>query len=267
MFGLLGRNGSSMSTDLLYIGLKNALLQDACALCWRMEDQTRRAVVNFLREGKSDGQVFLSLVRSFGLCQRHAWLLAEIEPEEFGDGMSTATLYEGLVTHWFRAIRWEPPTGRHARRRWWPFHRTENRTRKWAERLIEQLNPKDACHLCVQLVNYERILAWGLQRFLSQAHGDDVFHELFRKSWGLCFPHFRMVLGEVEDAAALDILIEVQRERMESVSKGVQEYLRKHDYRFAHEPYGPERDAWVRAIALFSGGMPSQVSTRHANGE
>jgi hypothetical protein len=31
------------------------------------------------------------------------------------------------------------------------------------------------------------------------------------------------------------------------------EFIRKQDYRFAHEAYGSEADAWQRAIALLVG--------------
>jgi len=254
-----------MGADLLCIELKNALLQSACPLCWRMEEYTRRAIVHFLREGKSVAQAVLSLARSFGLCQQHAWLLVEVEPEEFGDGMSTATLYDGLMDHWLRTLRWEPSTGHHGRRRRWPFRRTENRARNGAEGMIEQLNPKAVCHLCRLLGSYERILAWGLQRFLSESRGDEAFRALYRKCWGLCLPHFRTTLAEVDDDLALRILIEVQRERMQAISAELKEYLRKHDYRFAHEPYGPERDAWMRVIALIAGGIPREIPTRDAD--
>lgn len=251
-----------MTTDLLYIDLKDALLQNACPLCWQMEDHTRRTIVHFLREGKGVDQVFVSLVRSFGLCQRHAWLLAQIEPKAFGDGMATATLYDWLMDHSLRTLRWDRPAD--LRRRWWPFVRTENPVRHSAAALIEQLSPKGACHLCLQLGSYERVLAWGIQLFLSQSRGDDAFRALYQKSWGLCLPHFRMTLSEVDDALALKILVEVQRERMETISMELKEYLRKHDYRFAHEPYGPEGDAWVRVIALFTGGIPREILTRDA---
>lgn len=252
-----------MTTDLLYIGLKDALLQNACPLCWRMEGHTRRTIVHFLREGKSADQVFLSLVRSVGLCQRHACLLVEVEPQAFGDGMGTATVYDWLTDRLLRTIEWNPSSNIFRRRGWFVTKR-QRPVNPRAQALINQLAQKDSCCLCRQLADYERALTWGLQRFLSQAHGDDVFRDLYRRSWGLCLPHFRMVLFRVEDDSTLDILIDVQRERMEALSVDLKEYLRKHDYRFAHEPYGSEKDSWIRVIALFVGGIPRDIPTRDA---
>ena len=257
------RKVGSMTTDLLYIGLKDALLQNVCPLCWRMKGHTRRTIVHFLREGKSADQVFLSLVRSFGLCQRHASLLVRVEPEAFGDGMGTATLYDWLMDHLLRTIDWNPSSIILRGRRWFATKRQKSVNPR-AQALIKQLTQGDSCCLCRQLGDYERVLVWGLQRFMSHAHGDDVFRDLYRKSWGLCLPHFRMVLFRVEDDSTLDILIDVQRERMEALSVDLKEYLRKHDYRFVHEPYGSERDSWIRVIALFVGGIPRNIPTRDA---
>jgi len=41
----------------------------------------------------------------------------------------------------------------------------------------------------------------------------------------------------------------------------LKEYRRKHDYRYAHEPYGPEKDVWIRAIHLFVGSRGYGEST------
>jgi len=31
------------------------------------------------------------------------------------------------------------------------------------------------------------------------------------------------------------------------------EFIRKHDHRFGHEPFGAEKDAWLRTVAMFAG--------------
>ncbi|MFN3477648.1 MAG: DUF6062 family protein, partial [Candidatus Methylomirabilales bacterium] len=83
------------------------------------------------------------------------------------------------------------------------------------------------------------VVAWDLRRFLSSSN--------------LCLPHFRMTLEEAEDRTAVETLIEVQRARMTTLLTDLEEYLRKHDYRYAHEPYGSEKNSWIRALELFVG--------------
>ena len=40
------------------------------------------------------------------------------------------------------------------------------------------------------------------------------------------------------------------------IKNRLSEYLRKHDYQFAHEPYGSEADAFIRATEILVGRKP-----------
>lgn len=58
----------------------------------------------------------------------------------------------------------------------------------------------------------------------------------------------------IEDAESLRILVDVQVRGWEALSRDLKEYLRKHDYRFSHEPKTPaEEQSWARAVAAISG--------------
>jgi len=258
-----------MTLALLSIDLEKALQQGGCPVCFRMEQATRKYITSFLREGKGHDTVYLSLVRSLGLCHRHAWLLAEIEPARLGDGMSTATLYRDLLEGLLRCLKWGPEDegregsaanrvsrGREPESRLekgWRLFGRRRRIQPKAGGIVTRLNAKERCVACCNMEKYERAVAWGLQRFLSSQKGDEAIIHRFRSSSGLCLPHFRMALEEAEDQKAVEILIEVQRARMTALLAELEEYLRKHDYRYAHEPYGSEKDSWIRAIELFVG--------------
>jgi len=88
-----------MTLALLSADLKEALRGPGCPICHEHRRAVRHYLLHFIREGKSDAVVFADLVRSLGLCQRHAWMVVEIEPAALGDGMSTATLYHDLLQH------------------------------------------------------------------------------------------------------------------------------------------------------------------------
>jgi hypothetical protein len=79
----------------------------------------------------------------------------------------------------------------------------------------------------------------------------------YRQSFGLCLSHFEAFL---EGAAAADdvlaFVIGVQIDRLTALSSELGEYLRKHDYRFSHEAYGEERDAFIRATEMLAGAKP-----------
>lgn len=45
----------------------------------------------------------------------------------------------------------------------------------------------------------------------------------------------------------------MQIDKLTLLSSELGEYLRKHDYRFSHEAYGEERDAFIRATEILVG--------------
>lgn len=239
-------------TPTLFSGeLKEALRAPGCAICHEHRRAVRRYLLNFLREGKNDPRVFVHLVRSLGLCQRHAWMVVQIEPAALGDGMSTATLYHDLLDHLLREMGTVLPL---------PDLRPASRLRRRGRpvpdscaRLGQVVTPRAECRACQDCRSAEETLAWAFARSLSGEEPDGTFRGLFRGSAGLCLPHFRLALLHVEDRSARDVLVEVQLRKMRSLLGELAEYLRKHDARYAHEPYGPEADAWIRAVALFTG--------------
>jgi hypothetical protein len=82
---------------------------------------------------------------------------------------------------------------------------------------------------------------------------DASFQTLYKQAGGLCMPHFKAALASAEEEQAARVLVEVQLETLGRLTAELSEYLRKHDYRFAHEPYGAEADAFIRATALLVG--------------
>lgn len=47
--------------------------------------------------------------------------------------------------------------------------------------------------------------------------------------------------------------MKMEIEKAHFLSWELGEFWRKHDYRFSHEPKGPETDSWFRAIRFFVG--------------
>lgn len=48
-------------------------------------------------------------------------------------------------------------------------------------------------------------------------------------------------------------LLAAQREAWAALMTEVDEFIRKNDYRFQHEPRGDEHDAWLRALDALVG--------------
>ncbi len=243
-----------MTTSLLYLDLKAAFQTEWCALCWEMARATAKYMRHFVREGKSDGGVWEGLRRSRGLCHRHALVMLRAEASEYGDGLSTATLYDWLLDDLLRTMqREETPASQGG---WRDLFRRDGEPLPTALRLADRLAPSGPCQACLHLDEYEKAAAWGFQRFISPPRGEAEFREGFGAAAPLCLPHFRAVLREAEDEATLDYLVQAQTRKLRDLARELKEYLRKHNYQYSHQPMGREKDSWRRALRAFVGQMP-----------
>jgi hypothetical protein len=82
---------------------------------------------------------------------------------------------------------------------------------------------------------------------------DQEMRSAFEAAHGLCVPHFLVLLDMAMDTKAEAFLIEMQRVRMNSLLQELEEFCRKHDYRFSGEGFGSESDSWSRAIRMMVG--------------
>ena len=55
------------------------------------------------------------------------------------------------------------------------------------------------------------------------------------------------------DHEVVELLLTLAREKLAAIQVELSEFIRKHDYRFQHEPIGDEKHSWQRAINLVVG--------------
>jgi hypothetical protein len=108
---------------------------------------------------------------------------------------------------------------------------------------------KRICPACQVLLAHERHALETLLNFLSEAD----FACRFEASAGLCVIHTWRAAEGQGPHPHFRRLIEVQRHTCMRLVAELEAFCRKHDYRFAHEPWGSESDAWLRAIELLAG--------------
>jgi hypothetical protein len=235
--------------DLTYLRLKDALAQEGCALCGLREYYGRRYLSWFLHEQVNDVATRLKLAQSWGFCVYHAWLLQKLEWERCHDGMATAILCEWLVERYCRILQPSLEESCLPKKRFW------NQWRWWrsshpAEPLLHAFAPEGICPTCISQQESE---AYTLQVLTHHLAEDASFQTLYKQAGGLCMPHFKAALASAEEEQAARVLVEVQLDTLGRLAAELSEYLRKHDYRSAHEPSGAEADAFIRATALLVG--------------
>jgi hypothetical protein len=82
---------------------------------------------------------------------------------------------------------------------------------------------------------------------------EKVFTRRFEASFGVCLPHTARAAECHPSHPNLVTLIEAQRGKHARLVAELEEFSRKHDYRFSREAWGMESDAWQRAIEALAG--------------
>lgn len=204
-----------MLSNATYDALREACLLEGCPICRLEHDADFRYLDRLLYEQVNDYKVRLQLRASLGFCSDHALMAME---ELQGKALGLAIIYDDLL----RVVLEQLDTRQIVLKSVKTCPACENR-REMTGRVLTELS--------------KTILQPAMQTAL-------------KASQGLCFGHLQQVLDHVRVPEKRKTLISLQREIMEKLRVELAEYIRKNDYRFTGEPFGPERDAWRRAVSL-----------------
>ena len=118
-------------------------------------------------------------------------------------------------------------------------------------KLVTLLNPTVGCPACeVESQTIEMVLD---ELNYQLAQGDSNITTLYHNSSGLCLPHLRRALSQGGDPVGVRALIELHIQKLEKLQSELNEYIRKHDYRYSAEPRGQEKDSWLRSLQFLGG--------------
>jgi hypothetical protein len=235
-----------------------AMSQGACPLCVLLERAERKAVDMFLYDQVNDISRRDALRASRGLCLNHSSMLAEGR-----SALGVAILSRDILRAMTAEL--EADTSHRAHR----AHREEldvpsqpsvNSVASVAKKylsgvfrqvgagLAARIEPQAGCPMCAERPRIEAPLIMGL---LHNLH-DSAFAAAFDASAGLCRSHLASTL-RVADAASARALAARQAAIWRRLEADLDEFIRKHDYRFQGEAFDVERDVWRRALQTTSG--------------
>lgn len=213
--------------DPLYAELLDALQAGGCALC-RLG---RRAGSRYLKmlndEGVNDPGLRRALQEAQGLCHRHAWQWTQRR----GSPLGVAIVYRHLLGDLTAALEKQAQTRINVRRK--------------PQNIPTGLAP---CPVCT--AENEAVTRYGQTILARLAHPD--LATAYDAAGGLCLPHLRHLLALADDAQARTLL-SWQTAIYRRLLAQLDEFIRKHDHRFRHEPFAAEKDAWTRAVAALTG--------------
>jgi hypothetical protein len=126
-------------------------------------------------------------------------------------------------------------------------------------RLSAALSPQIPCPVCSSVHGRE---GEYLSTLLAHLGGPGALAEAYRASDGLCLSHFRRALARATSGANAAALVASQQVVWERLKGELGEFIRKSDHRSRGEPYGVEKDVWLRALEAISGPRPRSGSIR-----
>jgi hypothetical protein len=194
-----------------------------CPLCFLEVDAMHAYLDAILYEAVNDPKVRAELIRSKGYCHRHAHYLTEMR-DSFGIAIiyqDQLQLFKELLTQ--KALIGLDLTGGQDKHPVCPACRNQLETRR----------------------RYLTILAEGLELPEIKA--------IYESAPGFCIPHLTMLLAMIKEPVIYNYVSEIETRNLTGLWQEMQEFIRKHDYRYTDESYGEERDSWHRAIQKLTG--------------
>jgi len=238
--------------------LLTALSQGACPLCVLLERAERKAVDMFLYDQVNDISRRDALRASRGLCLNHSSMLSEGR-----SALGVAILSRDILRTMTAELEADASHRAHREHREdlkLPSQPSVNSVASVAKRFVAgaftklgaglaaRIEPQAGCPMCAERPRIEAPLIMGL---LHNLH-DAAFAATFDASAGLCRVHLAGTL-RVADAQAARALAARQAAIWRRLEADLDEFIRKHDYRFQGEAFEVERDVWRRALQTTSG--------------
>ncbi len=232
------RDASSIS--LLRHELIEAMQDAGCALCLLARGKSLRYVETLLESAVIDVDQRDDWRRAGGFCEPHAAMAITVA----NSAGSLAILYEDVLQHELAHLAKLHPR---SKKSWWRRrrHGLMQRVQHW----LQMRERRSLCPVCRLWQAQEQFYMAVL---LDHAQDDDVIDAL-TQSDGLCIPHIASLLQFDAAHIHLGVVLAAQRECLARLHGDLKEFNRKQDYRYAHESYGREGDAWQRAVACFVG--------------
>jgi len=231
-----------LERSAVYFALLEALGKSGCPVCRIVEEASANYLDTLFYEQVTDVGVRRKLRQARGLCNWHSWEVRKIPTAALGVAIIAQDL---LGEECARLAELQ-------RRPLWRRRGNHLQARLWRQSLSAYLRGwrhRSICPACQVASEHER---HGLETMLNFAH-EEEFARRFESSFGLCFPHLVHTAETHPFHPGLIALIEVQRGKHASLVVELEEFCRKHDYRFGREAWGVESDAWVRAIEVLAG--------------
>jgi hypothetical protein len=237
-----------------YYDLRQALTEPGCALCRLLAKVADNYIDGVLWELVNDGEIRRELNQARGYCRDHAWLLVR-----YGASLGAAILMQDVIETLLKVIdlgSFEPQPATFSLRQMLRSNANSAEPSASTANLVAGLSPQVPCPVCAMVQKSEN---YYLDALVKHFAVPDDLASVYCASAGFCLPHFRLALSRVSDEETFTALVEAQKAVWQRLNVELKEFIRKNNYLFMKEGFGPEGDSWLRAIETVSGAAPLKV--------
>lgn len=233
-----------MTTPLSMIGLIEAFKKPGCPVCRATKSDVESFLHSMLFEGYKFPEVHERFRAGRGLCNTHAWHLAEAFR---GALLNIGLFYRGALQ---AALRDLDGAGQPAAAARSGLSRllSGGGSAAPSSSLADALEPPKACMACEIRVTSEAMYT----RTIGEHITNPKLAEAYRASEGLCLPHLRMALRAATPADQRAIAA-LQRAIWAALLKDLDQFAEMHDHRHTGEFMGEEGDSWLRVLRGLAG--------------
>ena len=223
-----------MSRHSVFFDVEDALAKPGCPLCRLTTASVLQYFAALGYEQVNDVEARDELRANGGFCRRHAWLFLE----RSGNRLGVAIIYRDMLNHAARTLDGGGAITAGIGRR---LGKLLGGGRA-GDRDPQSPRPCTACRYEADAEARYR------STFVEHLSAADI-RERYAASDGFCLPHVTRALEAGGSAGDLTWLRQDATRRLSTLVAELDEYIRKHDYRFRHEGFGTEEDSPRRAIS------------------
>ena len=232
--------------NITYIDLIEACQEPGCLACNLIQEMVESYIRMLFHEHINDPPSRDKLRYSYGLCAAHSWSAIE---RQLGNALGVA-----IISHDVIGKLLEDLSGLNAKQDRGGKLRNLIQARGGGGHRESWLRPEKDCPVCL----HQGLVEGRILKTLAGSIQKKELTDAIRGSDGLCYPHLRRSLVMDMQPDSVQILLDLARDRWESLREELSEFIRKNDYRFSKEGFGAERDSWLRATAVLKGNRPQQ---------
>ena len=227
----------------VYFTLLDACKKDGCPVCRIMEEASASYLDTLFYEQVSDVGVRRKLRLARGLCNWHSREVRRLPTAALGVAIIAQDLLEEEIAR-LAGLQ---------RRPFWQRGATGVLAGLSLQALLAYLRSwqqRNSCPACQAVGEHEQHALETMLNFLEEEVFAQRFHDT---AFGVCLPHLVRAAECHPSHPGLSTLFAAQRGKYASLIAELEEFCRKHDYRFSREAWGMESDSWQRAIEVLAG--------------